>query len=335
VTADASATIAWLWLAHTPPDAEQARALSGWEEANRVELVAAPSLVPATIAVDPGVASAVEANLERARDASAARDENEVDRALDSAHKLLEAHAELPNAAWLMAEVERAHSAQWRRMPRAPGNEADRAWARAEALDGGRVAGLGETGSTERPQTATLSVPPLLDEQAWLDGELLAAGPVTSREGPHSLVVTWHGAPAWAGWIEVPPGPSTLPLPLLIAPTCSQADLERARIIRGSVDASGVRCPRWIAATTGLLPGAVRIAMCTAGRCEALLDWRSPPAWTWQPTERKGRARWPAWATWGLVGTGIAIGAAVAVGIAAGQAPPPETKFTSGGLKTP
>lgn len=335
MTADASATIVWLWLAHTAPDAEHARALSGWEQSHRVRLVAAPSLAPATIPVDPGVAAAVEANLERARDASVARDENDVDRALDSAQKLLEAHAELPNAAWLMAEVERTRSARWRRMPPALGDEADRAWARAEALDGGRVAGLGETGSTEHPQTATLSVSVHPDEQAWLNGELLAAGPITSREGPHSLVVTWHGAPVWAGWIEVPPGRSTLPLPLLNAPACSRADLERVRIIRGLLDASDVQCPRWVAATMGLLPGAVRIAMCTAGRCEALLDWRSPPTWTWRPPEPRGRAHWPAWATWGAVGTGIAIGTAVAVGIAAGQAPPPATKFMSGGLKTP
>lgn len=335
MTADASATIAWLWLAHAPPDAEQARALSAWQRSNRVELVVPPSVVPATVAVDPNIASAIEAHLERAHDASAARDENEVDRALDSAHGLLEAHAELPNAAWLMAEVERARSAQWRRMKPALRDEADRAWARAETLDGGRVAGLGETGSIEHPQTATLSVPPLTDEQAWLDGELLAAGPVTSREGPHSLVVTWHGAPAWAGWIQLPPGRSTFPLPVLIAPACSRADLERARITQSSVDTSDVQCARWVAATTGLLPGAARIAMCTTGGCEALLDWRSPPAWTWQPTERKGRAGWPAWATWSLVGTGIAIGAAVAVGVAAGQTPPTETKFMSGGLKTP
>ena len=335
MTADASATIVWLWLAYAPPDADQVRALSAWAQSNRIELVEPSDLVPAALTVDPGIAPAVEAQLERARDAAAAKDENEVDRALGSARNLLDAHAELPNAAWLMAEVERARSTQMRRMRRAYREEADRAWARAEALDGGRVPGLGETASTGHPQAATLFIAPLPDEQAWLDGVPSTSGSVSSREGPHSLVVTWHRAPAWAGWIEIPPGNSTLPLPVLGAPACSRADLERARATRILVDASEVRCARWVAVTPGLLPGAVRVATCASGRCDALVDWQSPPAWTWQPADRKRTARWPAWATWGLVGTGVAIGAAVAVGVAAGQSLPHETKYVGGGLKTP
>jgi hypothetical protein len=335
VTADASAAIAWLWLAQAPPDAEQALTLSAWAQSNRVELIQPSNVVPATLTVDPALAGAIEAHLERARDAAAARDEDEVDRALGSAHNLLEAHAELPNAAWLLAEVERARSARWRRMRPALREEADRAWSRAEALDGGRVAGLGESDSTEHPEAAVLSVGSAPDEQAWLDGEPLPGGPIASRAGPHSLVVTWQGSPAWAGWIELPPGNSTLPLPVLNEPACSRADLDRAKATQSSIDASEVRCARWVAVTAGLLAGSVRIATCAAGRCDPLTDWQPPPVWTRLPTERKGTARWPTWATWSLVGTGVAIGAAVAVGIAAGQGPPRETKFVGGGLKTP
>ena len=106
-----------------------------------------------------------------------------------------------------MAEVERARSTRWRRIDPADAEAAEREWVRAEALDGGRMPGLGEVSSASHPADAEVALALPGGDEARLDGRPVpATGVAATRAGPHALVVTADGAPVWAGWIEARPG---------------------------------------------------------------------------------------------------------------------------------
>jgi hypothetical protein len=331
---DASATL--VWMAPEAPDAAESRALASWSHAHGVRLAPPRHAVTPALPVDMRLADAVEPLLERARDAIAARDGDGADRALSSAESTLRAHPELPQASWLMAEVERARAVRWRRVPPTDSEVAEGAWLRAEALDGGRVPGVGEEGSARHPPPATIALD-LSPEgaQPWLDGEPVRASAIATSAGPHALVVTWEGAPVWAAWIETLPGSSTLHVSAPGAPACSDGDVARAHMTPDTIDANHVRCDAWVAAMGGAQAGSVRVAACETNRCGSVFEWRAPLPWTESPTSEHGSdRRWPAWATWTLLGTAAAIAAGVAVfAVVALQPGPAETRFVSGGIK--
>jgi hypothetical protein len=336
-----------VWLGPHPADLAQSSALAGWARAHGVTLVVPADERPPSIAMEARAAADtsedIERRLDRVRDAVAGHDGEGADRELAAAESALRAHPELPQASWLMAEVERARSSRFRRVPPIDEEAAERSWLRAEALDGGRVAGVGEHTAATPPADATIAFEPLpAGATLRLDGhvEPLGSATVATRAGPHALVVAWDETPVWAGWIDTPPGSSALHLAIPGAPPCSVADLGLARAPEGEsggvVDATGVRCASWVAALAGGRPESVRVASCEAARCGVLLDWRPPGSggWTWKLPPERTRAGWPGWATWGLVGAGAVIATTVVV-VASGvlQAPPGETRFVSGGVK--
>ena len=335
---DAPATL--VWIAPNPPDAAQSRSIEGWGRARGVVLSAPGEERTPSLTVDPKVGDDVESLLDRARDAIAARDGDAADRAIGTADSLLRAHPELPQGAWLMAEVERARSARERRVPPIDDAAADRAWARAEAIDGGRVAGVGEQLSSTHPAAATIAIeasPSALAGQAdthiWLDGEPVHGGAVEAHAGPHVLVATWNGAPVWAQWVDTPAGSSTIRIVAPVAPACSIDDVSRATLHGDAVDAAGVRCPTWVAAAPGA--DGVLFATCEREHCGPLLVWHPTASIPWQPPPDHDQGGWPSWATWGLVGVGAAVvGTAVAI-VASGalKAAPTATQFVSGGVK--
>jgi hypothetical protein len=337
---DAPATL--VWIAPEPPDGPQARALLTWARTHGVMVEPPRDERPPALPVDESIADAVEALLDRARDALAARDGDALERLLSSAESMLRAHPELPQAAWLMAEVQRARAAGLRRIAPVAGSRqaADHAWEQAEALDGGRAPGLGEQASDEHPPSATIALELVpAGAQARLDGEPVHPGAVTTRAGTHALVVTWDGEPVGAWWIEAPAGSSTLRVAAPAAPPCSKGDVRLARVVGDSIDAADVRCTQWVAAAPAARSGAVRVATCEAHACGPLLDWSAPAraeAWTWTPAAEPRHGRWPAWATWGLVGAGAAIATGIVVVAASGvlRAAPSETRFVIGGVKT-
>jgi hypothetical protein len=341
---DAPATL--VWIAPEPPDAAQSRSIEGWGRARGVVLVApreerTPTLPQA--GVDPKLGEDVESLLDRARDAIAARDGDAADRAISTADSLLRAHPELPQGAWLMAEVERSRSARERRVPPVDDAAAERAWARAEAIDGGRVAGVGEQMSSTHPASATIAIdvtPP--GTVVWLDGEALHGGAVETHAGPHVLVATWNGAPVWAQWVDTPAGSSTVHIAAPAAPACSADDVSRAALHGDAVDAAGVRCPTWVAAAPvrpdSSAPGrgadGVLFATCEREHCGSLLAWHPAASIPWQPPPDHHGGGWPSWATWGLVGAGAVVATTIAI-VASGvlKPAPTATQFVSGGVK--
>lgn len=332
---DTPATL--VWIAPDPPDADQRRAIELWASSHGTRLAPPADWRPAPLAVDPKVASEVDDLLDRARDALAADDGADVDRTLSKADALLRAHAELPQAAWLMAEVERARAVRWRRIAPFDPEAADRAWKRADALDGGRRPSIAELGLEGRADAASVEVTGWLDgaEQAWIDGEPTGKH-LDTRAGPHAAVVTWAGDPVWAEWRDVRPGPSVMTLDPLRAPPCSSADVSAARVEGDRVAGDAVRCSRWVAVVPAPTPpGAVRVALCAGGGCGPLVEWRLPVPWVEpRPVAAAPASRWPAWATWTVVGAGAAVAAGTAALLASAlRTPPAETRFVTGGLE--
>lgn len=330
---DASATL--VWMAPQPPDAQQEGALSSWSSAHGVKLSPpSPEGVPRLV-VDEGVGDQVESLLEAARDAIAAREREQAERALDSAESLLRAHPELPQGAWLMAEVQRARAARFLRLSPADPEAAARAWLRAQVLDGGRVPGVGEEDlpGHASPASLTIELEPG-DGQIWLDGELVGSSTTTrvTGAGLHALVLTRASKPVWAQWIEAPGGASTARPDPVDASACSADDLARASPLPDRIDARRVRCPSWVAATAGTEPGSIVIATCVAQRCRTPAEWRAPVPWTHPSAERDRSGGWPPWATWAAAGAAAAIAAGVL--IVALQPTQAQPHFVSGGLKT-
>jgi hypothetical protein len=331
---DAPATL--VWIAPQPPDDGQSRSIAAWARAHGTRVAPAPDEPPPVLAVDLRIADEVEQQLDKARDGIAARDADGVDRALAAAESRLRAHPALPQASWLMAEVERTRSTRFRRVPPVDVEAADRAWARAEALDGGRVAGAGEEASPAHPEAATVTLDPApgADGDVWFDGVPAGGAAIATRAGPHSVVVTSPRGPVWASWIETPAGSSSVHVAAPSAPACSSGDVARARLVDGVVVANGVRCAEWIAAAPTGAGTSLLVASCEADHCGPMLPWRAPPPWTFTPPPEHVRHPWPAWATWTLVGAGAVVVTGIVV-VASGvlQSPAQKTQFVSGGVK--
>jgi hypothetical protein len=316
------------------PGDEARRALEAWAGARGVKLEAAAEADAPATPIDWGAAETVEREIARARDALAALDFDAAERALARAQVVLRDHAELPQAAWLRAEVERGWSVRWLR----DGDEAraKRAWQRAAGLDGGREPGLGEK-AFEGAGTVTASIRLTGAEGAGLrlDGVKIAPGEVTRTEGEHALaIVRADGATSYAAWVSLAQG-EEVKLEAPESPACSRAAMARARLEAVRVRAVGVRCEKWVAAVADGV-GVVRVATCEGETCGPLVEWRSiAPSGERTGAAAESRSKWPAWATWALVGVGVA-GAAVGVAAAAGafkSTPAQETQFVNGGLK--
>jgi hypothetical protein len=335
VIAGAPATV--VWIAPEPPAPADLQSLARWAQAEGVALSEPTDARPPALAASLDVASVVEDLLDRARDAIAAREPEAIERATASAEALLRANPALPQASWLMAEIERTRATRWRRVAPEDPEAADRAWMRAQALDGGRVAGIGEVGSASTPASATIALALPAGDEARLDGVPVAAGSASSPRtastaaGLHDLVVTSGGAPVWAAWIEVTPGDSRLAIDAPGLVPCSAGDVARA-----PAGLSSVACGSWLAVGRGSRPGALRIARCSAGRCGAPVEWSESAAWAraTPPASADHAQRWPAWATWALAGAGVVLAAGIVV-VASGalESAPTTTRFSTGGLK--
>jgi hypothetical protein len=304
-----AATVVWVARADGKRDErprEDDRALEEWGRARGVRLLLPGGAVAPTIPVDLSVGDRVEEDLERARDAESALDADLTERLLARAESLLRAHPELPQCAWLMAEVERGWSVRWGRVPPRDSERAAAAWRRARDLDGGRQAGLGE----QRAAAIDPDVPFVLslggDGEARIDGVRVAPGPLHGTVGEHQLTVTRERGLVWAGWVTVADG-ATVRVALPSPPACSSEELSRVVLDGGSVRANGVRCERWIVAEPGARDGVVDVATCMFDRCGTLLQWSIGGTGTWVPDARPdSRFHWPAWASWTLVGLGAA-----------------------------
>jgi hypothetical protein len=324
------ATAPVVWLAPARGAADR-HALDEWALARGVRITTAAEGRAPELAIDLAIGERVEDELERARDALSAQDTEATEQALARAAMLLRAHAELPHAAWLMAEVHRLWSSRWHRLEPKDPARGDASWRAAAALDGGRVAGVGEiAASAEPPAHARIVV-----EGAGEDAAVLLDGvPLSERPaGEHVLTVTLGGTLRYAAWLSVADG-AELRVRVTSAPPCSTGDLESARLAGTTVRAAAVTCPSWLAVAP--LGAALGIATCEAGACGPLAEWRTlAPA---APPETAGEEpkphRWPGWATGALFVTGVLVATGVTLAATgAFDKSRTDTRFVNGGLK--
>ena len=242
-----------------PASEETPPLLRTWAESRGLRLVAPRAGGRRAIPVDPSVATKVEDALHRARELVTQHDAEGAERALATAEGLLRDHPELPQAAWLFAEVERGWAARFARLDPVDAGRAARAWRAAAALDGGREAGIGEVSAA--PEAAvpfSIETDPARSGETGgvtltLDGAPIAPGAHQTRPGLHQLVARAHDVPVFAEWITVAPG-ATIRVALPSAEPCSAADL-----------ASGApACPSWVTARAGE-GGAFVVRVCSAG----------------------------------------------------------------------
>jgi hypothetical protein len=273
------------------------------------------------ITVDGAIATRVEEELHTAREMTAQHDADRAERALAHAEALLRAHPELPQGAWLLAEVERGWAARFFQLEPRDADRAARHWRAAAALDGGRAPGVGEPNVASEPAAAfSIEARGPAMVMRW-DGEPIAAGAHEARSGLHQLVAKEGHAVVFAQWITVTAG-TVVHVALPTAEPCSIADFAHRDV---------VQCPTWIEAKRGERVGTFFVRTCVQSACGA--DLLVAPI-TYDPDKLPiVRHGLPPWAAWTLVGAGV-VAAGILAGVVGYYAIPPtqQVVFKQGGL---
>jgi hypothetical protein len=255
----------------------------------------------------------VEALFDAARTARGALRPAEAGAHLEEAERLIRNHAELPQAAWLMAEhhlllsevtIESDPVAAAALVERARILEGERATAFGE-----RVAPNAQSDSSP-PVTVEVRGLSALDVVEW--DAMQASSPFSTKPGEHQLRVLRGDRMLWAGWISVPVDGAIVSPPLPKTSACSAEDLRETNATeRGPRAAPGTACPRW--AVAKVERGELRIALCRRDSCG---EWHTaphdptpfvPPA---QPTRDRG---FPHWVAYAAAGAGAALVAGLAL----------------------
>ncbi len=307
-----------LWLATTDMSETQRRAVDGWAQAAGTATRLAPR-APENIPYPSDIVDEIEMSLEEARTLPA----TDAAAVLQRARTLLFDHPEVPQAAWLLAELEALDSRTGLSTAPSP---------RQGGAAGGAAAPAAGGGEPPDAASADLDLPPLRgDDELYVDGALR---PAVDRlgSGRHHLRLLRDGATLFSVWLagqreaESPDRAAKLAsLRALLAP-CSGADLMGVDTTPDrAIPAPGTSCPHWLVARPSL-DGGARLAECRRDRCG---PWSAQPTAAASAAEpRPGPDGWPSWATWTLVGAGVvAAGAAALWATDALQREPPETTF--------
>jgi len=342
-----------VWVSPSEGRDDATHALREWARARGVVLVPASSGGSRALEVDMSLAERIEKELDRAREAIAALDADPAERALARAEALLRDHPELPQAAFLRAEVHRRWATRFSRVEPRDEARAQAEWQEADALDGGRVAGVGETSFPPRRKTAaTLAVSGAGKRRLVVRLDGLEITGAASAEGTtsfaldvpaaeHHVGVTLDDEQVFASWIAIadtaPDAPRpTIPINVGDSGACSAKTFSRvARDESGGIRAPSVSCDRWVAAIPSERRGAVLVARCERDGCGPLLEWRVESSLgAGAPADIPIRHAWPAWATWTMVGVGV-VAVAVTTVVATGvlETRPVEQRFVSAGVK--
>ncbi|HWO08961.1 MAG TPA: hypothetical protein VNN80_05755 [Polyangiaceae bacterium] len=297
--------VSWLGSAEALPGEQSL--LETWAKARGAHAILAPS--PSPPPYDARTVEEIEAALENARAAVEAAPAE-----LARAERLLLAHPELPQAAWLLAE-RHALAAQ----AGAGGQDAlevELQSVRARALEGARAAPAGAPpvsppaagGVAPEPHAAAsarLALPAARPRDAvFVDG--VPAEGAALAPGRHHVRLLRAGHLVWAGWLDAGVEPGSPPADPTRA--CSPLDLAGVEISGDRPrPAPGVLCPSWAAARRGPL-GGLDVSLCNGSSCAA---WEHLGAGADPSAERARATRWPEWLTWTLVGAGAAATAGV------------------------
>jgi hypothetical protein len=226
----------------------------------------------------PDVVAQVESSLEEARNATASLEQSQALAALERADQLLRDHPELPQSAWLMAEILELSADVENTAP----DGADAATAlrqRAAALEGPRAVPF----SDRAPSSEVASAPGHLlavnglepaDTLEW-DGSDVAS-PVTTAPGEHHARVLRGGRLLWAGWAKVGDAETQLHLPVPETVACSPDDIGQGHFAGGrAVPAPHARCDSYVLARARS-GGGIEAALCERESCGNVVIWEHP-----------------------------------------------------------
>jgi hypothetical protein len=258
-------------------------------------------------AYDAALADRLEAELEQARTARAALEEQAAAERLERVTAELLAHQHLPQAAFLMAEC-LALQAQ-----AASGAANLELWRQSTVLGGPRAPAFGEAiATTTAGPGAELEVAivgPAAGDELELDGQ--RRGSLRSLRlapGLHHVRVLRAGRLVFAAFERLAADQRQLALAVPRVQACSYDDLasvDRARAAQGVRHDPPVQCARW--ALVRPEPGGVGVASCGRDGCGPFVHWqrrRASAPFTPLPVDS---GRLPSWAGFALAGAGAAL----------------------------
>jgi hypothetical protein len=229
----------------------------------------------------PDAVAQIESSLEEARNAAGALEQSRALAALERAEHVLRDHAELPQSAWLMAEILELSADVESTAP--DGADAERALRqRAAALEGPRAAPFSDhaAADAELPVGSPVSVRAQglePDDILEWDG-VQSAHSFNAEPGEHHARVARNGRLLWAGWARVVAGTVDTPLRLPVPPTvaCSGDDIGHGRFEAGrAVAAPHARCESYVLARARPT-GGIEAAVCEREACGAVSLWERP-----------------------------------------------------------
>jgi hypothetical protein len=301
-------------------------ALATFQTREKLALVAPVAGAPTSTATEgrysEDVALGLEAALDEAQTLAASLDETRALELLAEVERTLLGHAELPQAAWLMAERHELAAAIRRRQPDGAA-DADALEASARALEGPRARPFEEGERAESPGVATSSVLfGIRDLDAAdvlsLDGRV-APNPSSVLPGRHHARVLRGSRLVWSGWIDVPKEPrARRALGVPARAPCGAEDLFDVDAgTRTPLVMPGVHCQRWVGVRRGA--SGLEVAWCSGSRCTAYGPLLA------EQKERERVASLPPWIAGAIVGAASAGAAALlfATGAFERDEPPP------------
>jgi len=242
----------------------------------------------------PDAVAQIESSLEEARNAAASLEQSRAVSALERAEHVLREHPELPQSAWLMAEILQ-QSADLESSAPEGADAANALRRRASALEGPRAAPFADQVPERGPELATtqqLSVEGLEpgDDLEW-DG-IHAELSLMTAVGEHHARVARAGRLLWAGWLQVASGAQSVRLPVPETVACSGDDIGRGHFAKGrAIAAAHARCESYVLARAHP-GGGIEAALCERERCGQIVIWEHARGGMTQEAASK-RPIWP------------------------------------------
>lgn len=258
----------------------------------------------------PDAVAQIESSLEEARNAAASLEQSRALGALEHAELVLREHPELPQSAWLMAEILEQSAEVENTAP--DGAEAASALRkRATVLEGPRAAPFSDRAperEAELADTHPVSIEGLEpgDSLVW-DG-IQVEGTVLAAAGDHHARVARGGRLIWAGWTKLSADQPRLRLPVPETVACSPDDIGRGHFAAGrAIPAPHARCDSYVLARART--GGIEAALCERERCGQVVIWEHAQE-SVAPSAASKKTVWPyaiALSAGALAITGIAL----------------------------
>lgn len=235
----------------------------------------------------------IESSLEEARNAAASLEQSRALGALERAEHVLREHPELPQSAWLMAEI-LEQSAEVENTAPDGADAANALRKRAAALEGPRAAPFSDRAPEREPEPAgthRLNVEGLEPGDALEWDGVQTEPALSSAAGDHHARVTRRGRLMWAGWLKLGAEEASVRLPVPETVACSPDDIGQSYFSAGrAVPAAHARCESYVLARGR--EGGIEAALCERERCGKVVIWEHAQARGATPAPAK-TAIWP------------------------------------------